>query len=115
MGLSCSQPCERCVLKKGTNKPLLSGHSSCLVQNPPCLAQEGQSTVGSDSKVMEVGTERESWVKGYTKEFQLVGCFDRHVPKGKYRVWCCGAPTADDQTLGLGWFETDSPALSPFV
>ena len=63
----------------------------------------------------EVGTERESWVKGYTKEFRLVGCFDRHVPKGKYSVRCCGAPTADDQTLGLGWFETDSPALSPFV
>ena len=34
MGLSCSQPCERCVLKKGTNKPLVSGHSTCLVQNP---------------------------------------------------------------------------------
>ena len=59
MGPSCSQPCERCVLKKGTNKPLVSGHLTCLVQNPPCLAQEGQATVGSDSKVMEVGTERE--------------------------------------------------------
>ena len=52
---------------------------------------------------MEVGTERKSWVKGYTKEFQLVGCFDRHVPKVKYMVRCCGAPNKETLPKEYAW------------